>query len=52
MVQGDRLEGVSEGVVSGPRRVATGQNLPSGCRLAARKRLGGLHHDYGLERAA
>jgi transposase InsO family protein len=34
------------------RATLTGHDLPSGHRVVARPRLGGLHHDYQLERVA
>lgn len=34
------------------RGTLTGHHIPSEYRLVARKRLGGLHHHYSLERAA
>ena len=35
-----------------PAAILTGHELPPGWRVAAEQRLGGLHHHYGLERAA
>ena len=34
------------------RAALTGRRLAAGWRVAAHQRLGGLHHHYGLERAA
>jgi transposase InsO family protein len=42
--------GLPDGAIR--RATLTGHDVPSEYRVVARKRLGGLHHDYGLERAA